>query len=73
MTTEKKNLILVFSLVGAAAIGGIIFPVASGQAVKDGVGFEIVKVLTQFLLVGVLGVLISFWYRIIIVKVAKKC
>jgi len=59
MSKEKRNLILVFGLVGAAAVGGIIFLVASGRAVKESVEFEVVKVLVQFLLVGVLGVLIS--------------
>jgi hypothetical protein len=59
MSTEKKNLILAFSIVGVIAIGVIIFLVASKRAVKDTVEFEIVKVLTQFTLVGVLGVLIS--------------
>jgi len=59
MSTEKKNLILAFSIVGVIAIGVIIFLVASKRAVKDTVEFEIVKVLVQFMLVGVLGVLIS--------------
>jgi hypothetical protein len=59
MSTEKKNLILVFSLIATAAIGGIIFLLGLDLAKKDSVGFEVVKVLAQFLLVGVLGVLIS--------------
>ena len=59
MSREKKNLILVFSFVGIAAVGGIIFLVVSKRAVKDSLEFEIAKVLAQFLLVGVLGVLIS--------------
>jgi hypothetical protein len=59
MSTEKRNLILVFSLIAAAAIGGIVFLLVFDLAKKDSVGYEIVKVLAQFLLVGVLGVLIS--------------
>jgi hypothetical protein len=58
MSKEKKTLILVFSTVGAAAIGGIILLIVSGKG-TSGIGLEIAKALTQFLLVGVLGVLIS--------------
>lgn len=59
MSKEKRNLILVFSLVAIAAIGVIVFLLIFNLAGKDSLGFEVVKVLTQFLLVGVLGVLIS--------------
>lgn len=56
MSIEKKVLILVFSIVAIAVIIGIGI---LRNASQGNVDFEIAKALTQFLLVGVLGVLIS--------------
>lgn len=56
MPNEKRNLILVFSIVAVTTLGGIIF---LRNALNITVDYEIAKALTQFLLVGVLGVFIS--------------
>jgi hypothetical protein len=63
MPKEERTLILVFSIVVVVALVGIVLLPALDLAKKDTIGFEIVKVLTQFLFVVVIGVLISLFVQ----------
>lgn len=56
---SDRKLMLIFAAIGACVLGAAVALVCFGLAGRGTLGFEIVKLLVQFLLVGILGVLIS--------------